>query len=121
MNIPQTHWYLSILLIYENAQLLLDSLQSYTTTARHQKAADTIWAWKQAIWDNSDTRDLAPSLQPPTTARTAHLATDLWAGPSKPPANRPPWTSTVGESTQQVDGTSCGVFMIARLITVTRG
>ncbi len=57
VNIPNLHWYLSVLLIHENAQLLLDSLQSCTRKTGHQKAADTIWAWKRVIWvDESQMR-----------------------------------------------------------------
>jgi hypothetical protein len=55
VNIPGLHWYLGSLLLHENAQLLFDSLQSFTKAIRHQRAADIIWAWKQSIWDDDST------------------------------------------------------------------
>jgi hypothetical protein len=121
VNIPNIHWYLSVLLTQENAQLLFDSLQSCTGKTGHQKAADTIWAWKRAIWDDEDSPDLAPQLKPLTIDRQTHLTTALRMDLSQPPNMPPPKTSTVWESVQQTDGTSCGIFVIVRLIALTRG
>jgi hypothetical protein len=121
INIPNLHWYLGTLLLHENAVLLLDSLQSCTTTSRHQRAADAIWAWKHAIWDDRDTLDPAPSLQPLTPTREAQLTDALRADPPRSPTKLPTKSSAVWKSTQQNDSTSCGIFVIARLIAITRG
>ena len=121
INIPRLHWYLGTLLLHDNALLLLDSLQSFTTTSRHQRAADTIWAWKHAIWDERDTPDPAPALQPLAPAREAQLTDSLRADPPRFPTKLPPKSSAVWKSVQQTDGTSCGIFVIARLIAITRG
>ena len=119
--VNNVHWYLIVLLIQENAQLLLDSLQSCTRETGHQKAADTIWAWKRAIWDDEDFPDPAPQLEPLTNDRETHLTAALRTDPSQPPNILPPRTSAVWKSVQQTDGTSCGIFVLARLIAITRG
>jgi hypothetical protein len=121
VNIPNVHWYLSVLLMHENAQLLIDSLQSCTKETGHQKAANTIWAWKRAIWDDEDPLDPAPQLESLTIDRKTHLVAALRTDPSQPLTMLPPRTSAVWESVQQTDGTSCGIFVLARLIAITRG
>ena len=121
INIPKLHWYLSVLLLHENAQLLLDSLQSCTKKIRHQKAADAIWAWKHAIWDDKDSLDPTPQLEPLTIDKKNHLTASLCTDPSQPPHTLPPRTSAIWESVQQTDGTSCGIFTISRLLAITRG
>ena len=118
VNIPNLHWYMSALLLHENAQLLLDSLQSCTGESRHQKAANAVWAWKHAIWDDKDSPDPVPQLKPLTIREKNHFATALCTDPPHPPHTLPPRTSAILETTQQTDGTSCGIFTIARLIAI---
>ncbi len=95
VNIPNVHWYLSVLLIQENAQLLLDSLQSCTRKTGHQKTADTIWACKRAIWDDEDSLDPAPQLKSLTNDRRTQLTSALRTDPSQPSNMLPTRTSAV--------------------------
>ena len=85
VNIPNIHWYLSVLLIHENSQLLLDSLQSCTKETRHQKATDAVWAWKRAMWDDEDSPDPAPQMEPLTIDRKTHLTPPFARTPLNPP------------------------------------